>query len=106
MLIIHLQAAAKATRAAQFKVDASHDTPQYATLVACDCETKISELRCEIGPPDSMQYPNSTGGERFSLPHDRYDLDMALKALEITQHIVESCEQFVNNGVEFSDDFE
>ena len=101
-----LQAATKATRAAQFKVDASYDTPQYATLVACDCETKMSELRCEIGPPDSMQYPDITDGERFSLPHDRYDLDMALKALEITQHIVESCERFVNNGVEFSDDFE
>ena len=90
-----MKAVHKATRAAQFKVDASHNQPQHDTLLACDCEVLVSELRQTVGPPDSMQYPDDKGPDSFSLPHDRYKEDMARKAYDIAKQIVEKCEEFV-----------
>ena len=90
-----LQAALKATRAAQFKVDASHDTPQHDTLLQCNCEELVSDLRTLIGPADGMQYPGDTFAAFCSVPHDGYTEDIAREAYDISKQIVLSCENFV-----------
>ena len=91
-----LQAAKKATRAAQYKVDASYDEPQYKTLVDCGCDVLESQLRQEIGSPDSMQYPGAgMTCDYFSVPHDSYDEVMARKAYNIAKQMVDNCTQFL-----------
>ena len=92
-----LQAVHKATRAAQFKVDASYDKPQHNTLLACDCEVLVSELRQTVGPPDSMQYPENTLWGGHNVPHDRYTNDMAQAAYNVAKKIVENCEKFISD---------
>ena len=91
------QAAEKATKAAQFKVDATYDKPQYAILAACKCDDLVLKLREEIGPADDMQYPSDTTWEAFSVPHKRYAAEMAHNGVEITQKIVDNCERFIAN---------
>ena len=49
----------------------------------------------EIGPADDMQYPSDTSWEPFSVPHKRYAAEMAHNGVEITQKIVDNCEQFI-----------
>ena len=96
-MILSLKAAEKALKAARYSKDALNKTNVHDLFENCcglddpELSQLATELETLVGHSTRMRYPDRIPSPK--IPNDVYTSDMAAKALEITEKIVQRVKQ-------------